>query len=207
MTPKNVAKSFLIATVTALVVRLFVVEDFRISSDSMTPNLLKGDLILVSKSAFNLRLPFSSFELFRTGRPDRSEVVAFSVPERGTDTYVKRIVALGGDRVEIKEGALWINGQMAVYQEMPDSTEVTEKWPTGRAYQINRGKTQMADYGPVDVPADHFFALGDNRLDSVDSRTWGPVPYSCLKGRVALVWLSVGNSGGVRSSRWLSSIQ
>ncbi|NBX75437.1 MAG: signal peptidase I [Proteobacteria bacterium] len=207
MAPKNIAKSFLIATATALVVRLFVVEDFRISSDSMTPNLLKGDLILVSKSAFNLRLPFSSFELFRTGKPKRSEVVAFSVPEQGTDTYVKRIVALGGDRVEIKEGSLWINGEMAEYQETPESNQILEKWPSGRSYQITKGKSQLADYGPVDVPADHFFALGDNRSDSVDSRKWGPVPYSCLKGRVALVWISVGSSGGVRPSRWLSAIQ
>ena len=168
MAPKNVAKSFLIATATALVVRLFVIEDFRISSESMTPNLLKGDLILVSKSAFNLRLPFSSFELFRT---------------------------------------LWINGEMAETQESSESNQILEKWPSGRSYQITKGKSPLADYGPVDVPADHFFALGDNRSDSVDSRKWGPVPYSCLKGRVALVWMSVGSSGGVRPSRWLSAIQ
>ncbi|MFM8269398.1 MAG: signal peptidase I [Pseudomonadota bacterium] len=189
MITRNISKYFLVATLTALTVRLFIVEDFRISSNSMSPNLLKGDLILVSKSAFNLRLPFSSFELFRTGKPNRSDIVAFSVPEQGTDTYVKRIVALGGDRVEIKDGVLWINGEMAQGENLPKDEKV------------------LADYGPVDIPADHFFALGDNRSDSVDSRVWGPIPYSCLKGKVALVWLSVSGSGSLRPNRWLSAIQ
>lgn len=206
MTPKNVIKSFLFATLTALAVRLFVVEDFRISSDSMNPSLLKGDLILVSKSAFNLTIPFSSFELFRTGKPNRTDVAAFTVPEQGTDTYVKRIVAIEGDRVELKAGALWVNGETAQYDQLSNG-EIEERWPGGKSYRIKKGEKQLADYGPVDIPKDHFFALGDNRSDSVDSRVWGPIPYSCLRGRVALIWLSVASSGNLRPTRWLSTIQ
>lgn len=206
MNSKNVLRYFLVATLVALTVRLFIVEDFRISSESMTPNLLKGDLILVSKSAYNLKLPFSSFELFRTGKPNRSDIVAFSVPDHGSDTYVKRIVALGGDRVEIKEGVLSINGEVAQNHLISDS-ENEEIWPGRNSYRITKGASPLPDYGPVDIPADHFFALGDNRSDSVDSRVWGPIPYSCLKGRVSLIWLSVSTSGGIRPTRWLSAIQ
>jgi len=206
MNSKIALKSFLVATAAALSLRFFVFEDFRISSNSMVPNLLKGDLVLVSKSAFSLKLPFTSIELVRTGQPHRSEVVAFSLPERGSDTYVKRIVALGGDRIEIREGVLWINGEMAGYRDALD-TEVEESLPGAKPYRITRNEKALPDYGPVDVPAGHFFALGDNRSDSVDSRTWGPIPFSCLKGKVALIWLSVENSGGVRPQRWLSAIQ
>lgn len=206
MTSKTALKSFLIATLVALGTRFFIFEQFRISSNSMSPNLLKGDLVLVSKSAFSTKLPFTSIELFQTGQPARSDIVAFSVPERGTDTYVKRIVALGGDRVEIKEGVLWINGEMAQYMETSDS-EIEESWPAKNTYRIKKAENPMPDYGPVDIPKGYFFALGDNRLDSVDSRTWGPIPYSCLKGKVALIWLSVGSSGDLRPQRWLSTVQ
>jgi signal peptidase I len=189
MSTKNIIKAFVIATVTALTVRLFIIEDYRIASDSMQPGLLKGDLILVSKAAFNLRLPFSNFELARTGAPKRSEVVAFTVPDQGADTFIKRVVALAGDKIEIKDGVLWLNGNA---QEENDSII---------------GKEAMANYGPVDVPAEHFFVLGDNRSESIDSRQWGPIPYSCLKGRVALVWLSVGSEGVLRPQRWLSAVK
>lgn len=206
MKSKNILKAFVVATVTALTVRLFIIEDYRIASDSMRPGLLKGDLILVSKAAFNLRLPFSTFELARTGRPQRSEVVAFSVPDQGSDTYIKRVVAVSGDKVEIKEGVLWVNSVAYQYRKTEGTEEVWEENPSGQSYRIvpNQGSE---NYGPVDVPPDHFFVLGDNRLESVDSRQWGPVPYSCLKGRVALVWLSVGTEGALRPQRWLSAVK
>lgn len=190
MKTSHVIKAFFIATVTALTLRLFVIEDYRITSDSMMPNLLKGDLVLVSKSAFNLRLPFSSFELVRTGKPAREDIVAFSVPGSGNETYIKRIVGVGGDRIEIKKGELWLNGEVV-----------------RPSYSLSVTDTEVPDYGPIDIPEAHFFALGDKRTDSIDSRVWGPIPYSCLKGRVSLVWLSINHQGQIRSERWLSSIQ
>ncbi|NDD03750.1 MAG: signal peptidase I, partial [Proteobacteria bacterium] len=209
MKATQVLKTFLIATVLALGVRLFFVEDFRVSSDSMIPNLFQGDLIFVSKSAFSLRLPFSSFELVRFKTPKRSEVVAFSVPDQGFGTYIKRVVAIGGDRVEIKDGALWVNGEKASYVYLDENSYengLKESWSTGMNYSVLAPEEKMKDYGPIDVPADHFFALGDNRKESLDSRFWGPVPYSCLKGKVSMVWLSVGPEGALRSRRWLTSI-
>lgn len=184
-----------VATVAALFFRFIILEDYRISSDSMYPTLLSGDLVFVSKSAFNIRLPFSSYQVASVRSPRRSEVVAFTLPERGLDTFVKRVVAIEGDRVSIQDGVLFINDVAAVYQPLKaGETQSMEKTEWGN-YPVHFDKLKLKNYGPVDVPKNHFFALGDNREDSVDSRTWGPVPYSCLKGRVALVWLSLNPQG------------
>lgn len=193
MNRRSIIKLFLISTVSALLVRLFVVEDYRIVSNSMFPNLETGKLILVSKSSFSLKLPFSSYEIIKFARPKRAEIVAFSLPEKSNVTYVKRIVAVAGDRVEIKEGNLYVNGALA--QTKPESSSLreiassdkniqTEQIAESAPYTISIEPEKLPNYGPVDVPPNHFFALGDNRTESVDSRSWGPVPYSCLKGRV-----------------------
>jgi len=207
MSKTAIIKAFLFSTVTALVLRLFVLEDYRISSDSMKPSLLSGDLVLVSKSAFNLRFPFTSFELMRIGVPERSDIVAFTVPDKGMETYIKRVIAVAGDRVEIKNGLLWVNNLPASYFPTEQSGVLLESLQGGKNHQVELGEMTQYNYGPVDVPKDHFFALGDNRFESIDSRVWGPVPYSCLKGRVALVWLSVGEKGSLRPQRWLSTVQ
>lgn len=207
MSKKHITKAFIVSTVTALSLRLFILEDYRISSESMKPTLLSGDLVLVSKSAFNLRFPFTSFELVRTGTPKHSDVVAFTIPDSGVETYIKRVVAVEGDRVEIRNGLLWINNIPASYLPSGSNETVIESAGTGKEYPVYLGKMETYNYGPVDIPKDHFFALGDNREESLDSRLWGPIPYSCLKGRVALVWLSVGEKGSIRPQRWLSAIQ
>lgn len=205
-------KVFLVASAFALLVRLFIVEDFRIASPSMEPNLLTGDLVLVSKSAFNLRVPFSTYELFRFRVPRRGEVVAFSLPGRGTDTYVKRVIATEGDKLQIKQGQITINGAPAKYRKVegsvvpprqvagaPASTLFFESFADGEEHLVRLvGK---GDYGPIDIPKGQFFALGDNRPESQDSRGWGPLPLTSLKGRVSFIWLSVDGTGELRSGR------
>lgn len=167
----------------------------------MSPNILTGDLVFISKSAFNLRLPFSTYEVVKFSRPQRTEVVAFSLPERGTDTFVKRVVGLEGDRIEIKGGVLYLNNSPAEY-DLSENKDYSYETLAGRPkYLIQTGTAAMSDYGPVDIPKNHFFAMGDNRTESIDSRVWGPVPYSCLKGKVKLVWLSV-TSAGIRPERF-----
>jgi len=198
---KTFFKLFVLSTIVALGVRLFLLEDYRIASNSMYPGILAGDLVFISKSAFNLRLPFSTYEVVKFKRPLRTEVVAFSLPDRGGDTFVKRVVALEGDRVEIKAGLLYVNGTLAKHALVqPSDSLAYENILEGQPYLIQVDKN-LGDYGPVDIPKDHFFALGDNRLDSIDSRVWGPVPCSCLKGRVKLVWLSLSNEGAIRTER------
>jgi signal peptidase I len=200
---KSFFYAFLMATVVALFVRLVVVEDYRISSNSMMPNLLAGDLVFVFKPAFNVHFPFSSYELIKIRRPNLGDVVALSLPDRGQETFVKRIVALEGDRIELKDGVFYRNGHQATYRPLdPKTPELsTEVIDPNLSYVIQKGKSQPSDYGPVDIPKDHFFALGDNRDNSVDSRVWGPLPYSCLKGRVKLIWLSLDEGGQIRPNR------
>ena len=176
----------------------------------MYPNLLSGDLVFVSKFDFNLHLPFSTYEIVRFRRPRHSEVVVFSLPDRGMEGFVKRVVAVEGDKVAIKDGTLVVNGtpvrsQLFNGAVLPSEKQFHLSWEEeepGVKYLIQvpdhkNGK----DYGPVDVPTGHFFVLNDNREDLNDSRVWGPIPNSCLKGKVALVWLSVSPTGGIRKDR------
>lgn len=185
---KFFSRLFFIATLSALLVRLFFIEDYRIKSNSMFPTLWVGDLTFVSKLAFNIRVPFSTYEIIKFKRPDRNEVVAFTLPDKGNDTFVKRVVGLEGDTIQIKDNQLLVNGEV-----------VTNPFP--------QDNSPVPNYGPVDVPKDHFFAMGDNRADSIDSRKWGPVPYSCLKGRVVLVWLSLADNGTPRPGRFGTIVQ
>jgi signal peptidase I len=207
------------ATVFALLIRLFLLEDFRIASPSMYPSLITGDLVFVSKFDFNLHLPFSTYEIVRFRSPRRSEIVAFSLPDRGRETYVKRVVAVEGDKVAIQKGVLIINGVPVRYRSFsgtviqPSDKKLHLTWEEtepGIKYPIQiADRDPGKDYGPVDVPTGHFFALGDNRTESNDSRVWGPIPYSCLNGRVALIWLSLNPQGGLRKGRsgiWVSEL-
>jgi signal peptidase I len=194
--------AFLIATGVALLVRLLLVEDYRITSNSMMPNLVAGDLVFVFKPAFNIHFPFSTYELMKIRRPKLGEVVALSLPDRGQETFVKRIVGLEGDKIELKDGVFYRNGISAHYRPSEsEPAETTEEIDPNSQYLVRKSKSAPNDYGPVDIPKDHFFVLGDNRDNSVDSRVWGPLPYACLKGRVKLIWLSLDDGGHIRHDR------
>jgi signal peptidase I len=190
----------MIATVAALAVRLFLVEDYRISSDSMSPVLEDGDLVFVNKLAYNIRLPFSTYEVVKFRRPRPSVVVTFTLPDRPLETFVKRVVAVEGDKVEMRNGHVVVNGVELHYEADPAHPDRSFEQGAGARYSIQR-ETAPQPYGPVDVPRGYFFALGDNRPSSIDSRAWGPVPYSCLKGRVSLVWLSLDANASLRKER------
>lgn len=127
--------------------------------------------------------------------------MAFTVPDRGIETFVKRVVAVEGDKVQIKDGVLTVNDQNAGLGTTDEEEKKVERLSNGLEHPIHVGKEKMKDFGPIDVPKGHFFVLGDNRNESVDSRTWGPVPYSCLKGRLGFVWLSIGKGGELRTDR------
>ena len=202
-------KVFTLATIVAVCVRFFFIEDFRVVSDSMTPSLLPGDLVFISKSAYSLYIPFSNYEWFHVRRPKAFEIAAFNLPASNPDSFVKRVVALAGDRVEIRKGILKINGMAATYAPIKNgyaANAFLENWGQ-KSYPILWTPEKIPDYGPVDVPTNHFFALGDNRNNSLDSRSWGPVPYTCLKGKVGLVWASLDERGGFRPKRTGTWIQ
>lgn len=193
---------FLIATMCALLVRFVLVENFRVSSNSMKPNLLQGDLLLVSKFNYAIRMPFTSIEFYRFRNPARGEVVVFALPEFGMESFVKRVVALEGDTVAIKNGVLSVNGETAGYLDYAgDRTQKIETIQGQPPRTIVPQQGTDGDYGPGIVPRGQFFVLGDNRGESRDSRRWGPVPTSYLRGKVWLIWLSLNSSGATRSER------
>ncbi len=159
-----------------------------IPSGSMRPNLLEGDVVLVNRLAYDLKLPLTDTVLARLGEPRRSEVVTFSSPTDGT-RLIKRLIAVPGDVVEMRNEVLLINGQVADYGEPQPVLEptdtggsipalrLTEKLgDTQRRVQWLQGVNARSSFGPLTVPTDSYLMLGDNRDNSADSRYIGLVP-------------------------------
>ncbi len=157
-------ESMLWAVALALVIRTFIIAPFKIPSGSMHPTLLEGDRILVTKF------------LYHFYQPQRGDIVVFRYPEDPKRPFIKRLVGLGGDHVEITDGHLLINGQpptAPIFQQMT----YYNQGPYGQAHQA------------IDVPPDTYFVLGDNSASSHDSRFWGFVPKRLLIGRaVCIFW-------------------
>lgn len=156
-TPVELALMLLISVLVMFgLVRPFVVEVFHIPSESMSPTLEAGDRVLAAKFAYRL------------GEPNRGDLAVF---ESESGVAIKRVVGLPGDRVEIRDGVLFINGERR------------------REPYVDYGLTDSNFYGPIKVPEGHVFVLGDNRSNSRDSRAFGPVPLEDLEGRALLrVW-------------------
>jgi signal peptidase I len=178
-----------------------------IPSGSMRPNLLEGDVVLVNRLAYDLKLPLTDIVLARLGEPRRSEVVTFSSPIDGT-RLIKRLVAVPGDVVEMRNEVLLINGQVADYAEPQPVLEptdaggsipalrLTEKLGDAqRRVQWLQGVNARSSFGPLTVPADSYLMLGDNRDNSADSRYIGFVPRRLLIGHAHRVLLSADIKG------------
>ena len=166
-----------------------------IPSGSMRPTLLEGDVVLVDRLAYDLKLPLTDISLRRLADPGRGDVVTFSSPKDGT-RLIKRIVALPGDRIEMRDEVLWINGEPASLAEPEALREpvgpgydaaalrVTETLAGHqRRVQLMPALAARRNFAPLTLPADHFFMLGDNRDNSEDSRFIGVVPRLKLIGR------------------------
>ncbi len=219
-TPKHagVARALAKGVFVALVLRAFVVEAYVIPSESMTPTLQVGDRVFADKFTFGLSVPLCEVKLTDGRLPRRGEVVIFTHPRDGT-RLIKRIVGRPGDRVALRAGRLLVNGRAVPRRRLAAScaaaagTSSPRYIPSGCvAYEERLGAQRFVtfdadgyaarDFGPVRVPAGHLFVLGDNRPMSSDSRFWGSVPRTHLKGRAhGLLW-SYSRDDGARWSRW-----
>ena len=195
-TAREYFESLVIAGILALFVRTFDFQAFKIPSGSMEPNLLIGDHLLVNKMVFG---PTGS-SLERMVMPVRSvvrgDVLVFKYPEEPSRDFIKRVVGLPGETLELKGTQVHINGQplsepYALYQRLPD--------------MLLPGDVRRA-YGPVTIPEGHYFMMGDNRDDSQDSRYWGFLPAGYIKGRALFVYWSFGGADGTRWNRFLHQI-
>ena len=166
-----------------------------IPSGSMRPNLREGDVVLVNRLAYQLKLPLTNVILARTGEPQRGDVVTFYSPVNGT-RLIKRLVAVPGDRVEMRDKRLTINGEVADYAllgaagaegELPLAETVAG---SHRDVQWLARRGPADDFGPVVIPADRYLMLGDNRDNSADSRYIGLVPRELLIGRAERILVS-----------------
>lgn len=185
------------AVVLALVIRTWGVQAFKIPSGSMIPTLLIGDHLLVSKSSYGIKLPFSDLVIIPISDPARGDIVVFRFPEDKDKDFIKRIIGLPGDTVEVKDKAVYINGK-----------KLKDRWGT---YTDNvvlpQGVQPRDNFGPVKVPEDQYFVMGDNRDQSYDSRFWfggrgGFVPRNDILGRAFIIYWSWTDHGfGVRWDR------
>ncbi|HUF49425.1 MAG TPA: signal peptidase I [Longimicrobiales bacterium] len=208
-------KSFLIAFGLFLIIRTFVVEAFRIPTGSMENTLLTGDFLLVDKAVFGVRLPFIGVRLPAFDEPQRGDIVVFNPPHEPDRNFVKRLVGVPGDTLEMHGRTLYVNGSpqdepFARFSGSGDVYSATMFWqcdfapappPTGAACRPTRD-----NWGALVVPADRFFMLGDNRDDSEDSRYWGFAARDAIKGRPLIIYYSFHTMAG-RSFPWLTSIR
>ncbi len=221
---REYAESIGLAVIFALALRGFVVEAFKIPTGSMIPTLLVGDHIFVNKFIYGVRVPFTDHYLLEFARPERGEIVVFTFPSAEAKAhlaeqphsrsnciddetlnqkkdFIKRVVAVEGDTVELRDNQLFVNGK-ALEREATE-TERSDKYLYKAVQEIesNNGHTYTIQYtgkdpnfGPVKIKDGHLFAMGDNRDNSADSRCWGQVPVHNVKGRAMFIWLSVGQT-------------
>ncbi|MGE5174140.1 MAG: signal peptidase I [Betaproteobacteria bacterium] len=212
---KEWIEPFLIAAVVALFIRQFVVEAFKIPSGSMIPTLTIGDHLLVNKFIYGPRIPFTDTRIFTWKEPKRGDIIVFKYPENESKNFIKRVVGLPGDKIEIKNGALFINDQPVKVTEERRSAggeqgsgssyypkpELLEEQLGAVKHQIQYLHNQTGyNYGPILVPKDSVFVMGDNRDNSQDSRVWGFVRNNKILGKALIIYWSW--DGDDRWVRW-----
>ncbi len=215
--------SFFPVILFVFVLRSFIVEPFRIPSGSMLPTLQSGDLILVNKFSYGLRLPVLHNKVVSIGEPARGDVMVFRYPVDPSVDYIKRVVALPGDEVAYLDKRLYINGKEVPRKRdgeyfEPDRVAYTAQFTEylgKKPHQILLDERRWQDLGPTSsfphrekceylrnglrctVPAGVYFMMGDNRDNSLDSRFWGFVPEANIVGKAFFIWMNFGNLGRI----------
>jgi signal peptidase I len=164
----------------ALVIRALAIQAFTIPSGSMIPTLLVGDYVLVNKFIYGPRVPFTDKRFFELRNPQRGEIVVFKFPKDHKRDFIKRVIGTPGDVVEVRDKVVYVNGRQMnePYARHADS------------FVISARASRRDNYGPVTVPEDKYFVMGDNRDHSEDSRFWGFVDIDEIKGKAFIIYWS-----------------
>ena len=198
-TAREYFESIVVAVVLALFVRTFVFQAFKIPTGSMKPNLLVGDHLLVNKFIFAPAAGAIERALLPMREIRRGDIIVFKFPEEPERDFIKRTIGLPGDTLELKNQTVFVNGQPLA------EPYAHYLFPPADATQTD-GFDLRRKYGPVTVPEGHYFMMGDNRDDSQDSRFWGFLPQSYVKGRALFIYWSFDvpddGSGGGFAPRW-----
>jgi signal peptidase I len=201
---KSVAReyfeSLVIAVALALFARTFVFQAFKIPTGSMEKNLLIGDHLIVNKMVFSPASTGLERALLPSRPISRGDIIVFKYPKDPARDFIKRVIGLPGDRLELKKKKIYINDKLI------DEPYVQFLMPL--TPDTARSDDVRVDYGPVTVPAEQYFMMGDNRDNSEDSRYWGFLPASYVKGQALFIYLSVGESlGAIQWSRLLNRVR
>jgi len=189
------------AFVLFLVIKTFFFEAFQIASGSMTRTLLTGDFLFVNKALYGAQIPGTKARLPGFRNPRRGDVIVFAYPLDPTQDYVKRVIGTPGDTVQMRSGNVWVNGRALVEPYVlrirPYDDDIRPEFDWQRPFYLAESDAARFRYhpsrdtwGPLVVPLGKYFVLGDNRDDSSDSRYWGFVAASAVKGRTLLVYFS-----------------
>lgn len=231
---REYAEALLTAVLVALFIRSFGVEAFKIPSGSMIPTLSVGDHIFVNKFVYGFRIPLTKFRFWQFREPRRGEVVVFIYPVDEGKDFIKRVVGLPGDRIHLDGQGVWVNGEqlkkttldvspypgdrrrLVVQNSKKRTIPSARDWREFDFYEEHVGETDYLvqyvhhlEHPGFDavVPPGHYFVMGDNRDNSMDSREWGFVPVQNIKGKAMFVWLPVDKDhGGIRwheFGRWI----
>ena len=173
-------EAIITALILALLIRAYIIQAFKIPSGSMIPTLVIGDHILVNKFLYGTKIPFSETMVLEFTKPEKGNIIVFKYPEDPTRDFIKRIIAVEGDVVESKNKTIYVNGK----QTSEPYTQHTDNSirPMGIEPRDN--------FGPLIVPRNKFFVMGDNRDQSYDSRYWGYVDRKDIKGKALILYWS-----------------
>ncbi|MGD8837760.1 MAG: signal peptidase I [Desulfobacteraceae bacterium] len=179
-------EALVIAIILALFIRAFVVQAFKIPSGSMENTLLIGDYILVNKFIYGVKLPYTGTNIIPIKDPKRGDIIVFKFPGDPSKDYIKRVVGVGGDRIAIRDKKVYVNDQLQenVFAKFTDERIFSD------ARMIPEKLLKRDNYGPIEVPKNKLFVMGDNRDSSNDSRFWGFVDKSAVKGRAFIIYWS-----------------
>jgi signal peptidase I len=177
---REYAEAIGMALLLALFIRTFIVQAFKIPSGSMIPTLLIGDHILVNKLSYGVRLPIVGKYLVEYRKPERGDVVVFVYPEDPSKDFIKRVIGVAGDLVEVRAKKVYINNQ-----------PIDDPHAHFEEAELQAGGIHVRDnFDPVRVPENHIFVMGDNRDKSYDSRFWGFVNLNAVRGKAFVIYWS-----------------
>lgn len=198
---KEYTEALIIALLLALFIRSFVVQAFKIPSESMLQTLQVGDHLLVNKFIYGIKIPFTGRILIPVSEPRFQDVIVFEFPVNPSVDFIKRVIGLPGDTIELRGGALYRNGE-----------QVAEPYLSGLPPKgVSRPQAEHLEYGPVTVPPDQYLTLGDNRNNSNDSRYWGFVHRRAIVGKAWRIYWSWNKEpdtdGRDFSTAWTSPVR